>query len=981
MRSPRSVCSFCLLACVLVARPCFGAVLAPEGTVDEPVPGPAFDAQSHAAAAFDGTNYLFVWEDRRLGLSMSSSIYAARVRPDGTVLDATGIALPGPGANPAVAFDGTNFVVVWDRFTLATRDDVFGARVSRAGVLLDAEPIPVVASADDDSEPEVACGAGTCLVVWTNDRDDRVYAARVTPQGRVQDAGGFALDSSSGLRLGARVGFDGTNFLAIWNAYIGAAPGLAAVRVAPDGRVLDSPARVLVPGSADSPDLAFNGTEWLMTYGGNGIAAVRVRPDLFVQGSSFSVVHVPDGQSHSRVVAAGGQWFVTWFDKRDAASYDDGDVYGARIGASGGVLDTGGFPIQVGTKGLADPMAATDGTAFLVAWTGADIDGKRVSAAGSVLDATPRKLSVAASSEITPAVAFDGTQFLVAWADNRDGNRTDIRAARVSRTGAMLDPSAIRISTPTGYGRNPAVAAGPGGFLVAWEDYRNKSGVWATRVDASGRVLDPGGIEVFAINSENVSRPSAAFDGTNYWVVWEHGFSRQFVAARRVSPQGAALGAGPLALQRNPGNYSEASHPAIACDGASCLAVWDREEFNSNRIHAARLLSDGTFADAAELDLGWAGQQAAPCVAAGAGGFAVLWRYDGLALRRVTAAGALNGDAVQVAAGTSLYSPAIAWDGRAYAAAWRRWTEAKVELFTAWVSPDGVPVEAAAPVALPATVGEVVSLAGDGTGRALLAYSRFDPDPRFNAWRVRARLASPGTAGAPCSNAATCPSTYCVDGRCCDSPCGGGATDCMACSVAAGAALDGTCGPVRNEPVCRAARDGCDVAERCSKTSTQCPPDLSADNAGCDDGNPCTDHDACSAGVCRGTELSCAEPLECHGAARCDPATTGCTSDVLPDGTACTGGTCRSGECVAQIPASRRPKSACGCSEASMAGVVGLLGLLRRQRRVGHRDPPLRAVSRTARMDGLAARAGLPVQPVEVPPPWNGRVRARGRPI
>ncbi|HEY3351639.1 MAG TPA: SBBP repeat-containing protein [Polyangia bacterium] len=102
------------------------------------------------------------------------------------------------------------------------------------------------------------------------------------------------------------------------------------------------------------------------------------------------------------------------------------------------------------------------------------------------------------------------------------------------------------------------------------------------------------------------------------------------------------------------------------------------------------------------------------------------------------------------------------------------------------------------------------------------------------------RLSPPLGLGAACTRPASCASGFCVDEVCCDTACGAdNPTDCQACSVAAGAAADGTCGLVA------------------------CPP-----------------------------------AAACHGAGTCDPGTRLCASSPLPDGTACSGGQCASGACV-----------------------------------------------------------------------------------
>ena len=80
--------------------------------------------------AFDGTNYLVVWTDYREG---GPKVYGARVSPGGTVLDQDGFAISAAGGSePAVAFDGTNYLVVW-----SNQDSIIGARVDPGGTVLD----------------------------------------------------------------------------------------------------------------------------------------------------------------------------------------------------------------------------------------------------------------------------------------------------------------------------------------------------------------------------------------------------------------------------------------------------------------------------------------------------------------------------------------------------------------------------------------------------------------------------------------------------------------------------------------------------------------------------------------------------------------------------------------------------------------------------------------------------------------------------
>ena len=86
----------------------------------------------------------------------------------------------------------------------------------------------------------------------------------------------------------------------------------------------------------------------------------------------------------------------------------------------------------------------------------------------------------------------------------------------------------------------------------------------------------------------------------------------------------------------------------------------------------------------------------------------------------------------------------------------------------------------------------------------------------------------PAPKGTPCTLGSDCASTFCVDGVCCDSACGGGVdADCQSCRGDQTGDPDGTCSPVvwAVRYPCRAAAGVCDQTEFCNGVNVSCPAD------------------------------------------------------------------------------------------------------------------------------------------------------------
>ena len=150
--------------------------------------------------AFDGTNYLVVWTDSREG---GPKVYGARVSPGGTVLDQDGFAISAAaGSEPTVAFDGTNYLVVW-----SNQASIVGARVDPGGTVLDPGGITISTRANAQFQPTLAFDGTNYLVVWTTREPlhRRLRRAGVSVRDRARPGGDRDRDES-GIQRGLAVG-------------------------------------------------------------------------------------------------------------------------------------------------------------------------------------------------------------------------------------------------------------------------------------------------------------------------------------------------------------------------------------------------------------------------------------------------------------------------------------------------------------------------------------------------------------------------------------------------------------------------------------------------------------------------------------------------------------------------------------------------------------------------------------------------------
>ena len=349
----------------------------------------ATGAQRRAVVAADGKNFIVVWQDERSG---SGDIYGSRVTTGGAVLESGGISISSAKQSqqgPAVAFNGSHYLAVWYGYHTSSTWDVHAARVGSNGSLLDTATIPISEVKNQQYLPAVASDGTNFLVVWADSRSGIVdiYGSRVTSAGTVLDSSGIAIDTAKDYQIEARVAWGGGSYLVVYrDSRNGVHKDIYGSLVSASGGVKSTTGFPICTAAGDQirPQLAFDGTNFLVLWddqrsGKWELRGVRVSPTGKLLASTSMVISKGHQDQHwPGVVHDGKRHFVVWAEDSGGARA----IRGARVSNAGKLLDASSIAISTGSVAQDFPAVGHLGSTILVVWEhsvgSGDIRGARI---------------------------------------------------------------------------------------------------------------------------------------------------------------------------------------------------------------------------------------------------------------------------------------------------------------------------------------------------------------------------------------------------------------------------------------------------------------------------------------------------------------------------------------------------------------------------------------------------------------------------
>jgi hypothetical protein len=233
--------------------------------------------QSLPRFVYSGPDHLVVFKSE---VSGENRILAQRLDASGAPIDlepirvAAGLTL----TNPAAAWNGSNYMIVWENTGEAGHGQIYARRLTAGGTILDPTPIPIMKG----QMPDVGALGSNYLVVatdWeTNSHFRATFAVRVGTNGAVLGARAVI---GAYFDVWPRVVGLESRWLAVWEQNVShdnSQSSIVGAFVGADG-VPQGQFGISDGGNDDRPDLAVGGDTALVAWEGGDIFGRRIRSD------------------------------------------------------------------------------------------------------------------------------------------------------------------------------------------------------------------------------------------------------------------------------------------------------------------------------------------------------------------------------------------------------------------------------------------------------------------------------------------------------------------------------------------------------------------------------------------------------------------------------------------------------------------------------------------------------------------------------
>ncbi len=389
----------------------------------------------------------------------------------------------------AITGTGSRYVVAWNQ-RQRTYSNLFAAELDGSlGVAL--PPVEIVTNESSQSKPAIAVSGGRVVLLWSNETGEvdvrgtfftprpadsflvstglgpqrilgaaaagdvhgliwfegeagssRLMFGRVGPNGQPLDGGGIDL----GIAGAASIASSGALFVVVYTTY----PGISAVRITKDGRLLDT-TPLVITANGSSPVAASNGRDFVVAWMRQAAYAVTLSAAGSVSAEALLSPAITDDRVSyrvQRIVWTGRQYVALLMQNvivvpcnRRVCPVDQelqAHAFDSALNRTVSAVPMRGVSASAGGIWAAD--LATNGSDLLFVWT--EAGGLTIQRADA--DSLSRlSSSVIGTGSYNIAATWDGSDYVLAWTHYAlESNSTELRIYPLGGS-----PSAVFLAT------------------------------------------------------------------------------------------------------------------------------------------------------------------------------------------------------------------------------------------------------------------------------------------------------------------------------------------------------------------------------------------------------------------------------------------------------------------------------------------------------------------------------------------------------
>lgn len=653
-----------------------------------------------------------------------------RYDPRGRMIDGEAVPLPAAFKSPAVAWNGSQFVVAG-----LVDDGVYAVRIRPDGTIVDRIPQRLATPAYA-YDVRIASSGSSVLVTWVTRtfNTETLYGVLTAPSleiirtefvvGTRDVTGVDALDHDASQSIAS----DGRSYLVAWESL--AAPASHTFFVVGADGVASTGATITPGGQVLQPRLVFDRTGYIAVWHDrNSITAMRVAANGTPQGGRFGLVStggIRDFAVSTNSLELGLVWTAKSKTACAATAAENRAVWTERFDD---LFNPATEPrmLQDGNTDSRIPAGASAGNALemLSAWISTTCDQRTTVRSSAILARREETLSLTGgpAAQLQPAAASDGANVLAAWIEQRDLNFVPHVYAALLSPDAQVVLAPFALTAGDGQYSSPSVAFGGDRYLV----------IWKSSTTIIGRLVAPNGSvmsDAFAIGAAP-GVPEVVWDGRDFVVVWADdavrsarvGISGIVTPGPWLTQQGSITLGDVVAGPRGEIGvlYRTETATQVAIRLATLGSTWSEPQTLAT---AQRPCADSACADYFPLAIGWSGMR-----------YLSTWVWTGGAGRGVGIEAAVQGGAVRrlLNSYSSSYAPdsasgQLVWNANHYLFLHRMaGVSSSVPMtYVARLSESGTPLDVLDSRLTESDAGASPDLALVTAGRAVAVYNRLD---------------------------------------------------------------------------------------------------------------------------------------------------------------------------------------------------------------------------------------------------------------